>query len=97
MNSIVILVTLFLFLLGVAVAAAYLYREKLKISQVKDDDFWTQIEDIDDKYDLILKRFENHDDIDSKLFRASYKSMNNIQGVKHVDYIILYAPIFSEQ
>ena len=38
MNSIVVLVTLFLFLLGVAVTAAYLYREKLKISQVKDAD-----------------------------------------------------------
>ena len=38
MNSIVVLVTLFLFLLGVAVTAAYLYREKQKISQVKDAD-----------------------------------------------------------
>ncbi len=38
MNSIVILAALFLFLLAVAVTAACLYREKQKLSHVKDLD-----------------------------------------------------------
>lgn len=60
---------------GLEINSLYKRLRKLKskyTNKEKDDEFWTQVEDIDDKYDLILKRFENHDDIDSKLFRVSY-------------------------
>ncbi|EGR1758010.1 SLATT domain-containing protein [Vibrio parahaemolyticus] len=38
----------------------------------KDDDFWKAVGEIDNEYDLILRRHDNHDRLDYEMFKASY-------------------------
>lgn len=52
-----------------------LLKSKLKKDEdrkdIKDEEFWKKVEEIDQSYSNVLKRYENHDPIDTKVFRAS--------------------------
>lgn len=54
-----------------------LYKKLRRLKQEyknkeKDDSFWVEVNKIDDEYNIILTRFENHDDIDFNIFKANY-------------------------
>ncbi len=60
---------------GLQVNSLYKSLRRLKASgdlNGKDDEYWASVREIDDSYDSILNKYENHSDIDFKLFKANY-------------------------
>lgn len=60
---------------GLEVSHLYKQLRRLKSryeGHVKDEDFYKELEIIDDKYDQVLKNHENHELMDFELFKSNY-------------------------
>jgi len=81
-----------------------LLKSKLKKdsegNEIKDEEFWDKVEELDRSYSDVLKRYENHDPIDTEVFKASrpkYEDHNLnwfqvqvINGKSYISNILLY-------
>ena len=69
-------------------------------NEIKDEKFWDKVEELDRSYSDVLKRYENHDPIDTEVFKASrpkYEDHNLnwfqvqvINGKSYISNILLY-------
>ncbi|WP_342807990.1 SLATT domain-containing protein [Alteromonas sp. M12] len=97
---------------GLEVAHLYKQLRRLKSRYEnldKDDAFYKELQEIDDKYDQVLKNHENHELLDFKLFKSNYPdyedhslSSSDIFWIKFHHYvkdvlvyhIVTYIPLF---
>lgn len=72
---------------GLDISHLYKQLRRLKSryeNQKKDNKFYQELEKIDDKYDLILKSYDNHELMDFELFKSNYPDYedHNLNGWK---------------
>ncbi|MBZ2164319.1 SLATT domain-containing protein [Alteromonas stellipolaris] len=97
---------------GLEVAHLYKQLRRLKSRYEnldKDDAFYKELQEIDDKYDQVLKNHENHELLDFKLFKSNYPdyedhslSSSDIFWIRFHHYvkdvlvyhIVTYIPLF---